>query len=698
MRHKSHAAFQVAIYALVISLGPANSLAADDDNGVVVSATRSERRNLDIPGSIDVIGAATLRDGQHKVNLSESLSRVPGLNIQNRQNYAQDLQLSIRGFGFRSNFGTRGVKLYADGIPATMPDGQGQTSSFNLSSAQRIEVMRGPLASLYGNSPGGVIQLFTEDGPARPTVNAELMSGAYGTRRLGGGFGGQSGPINYIADWSQFHTDGWRDHSSANREQFNTKIKWQASADTRISLVLGSINQPDAQDPLGLTRVQAADNPRQVDAVAIRFNTRKTNRQEQLGTTIDKRIDSGNTLRFSAYGGDRQVLQYQAIPVATGASLNTYSGGVVDLQRYFGGGSVNWIHDSNLFGKPFSTTVGVEQEMMQDRRRGFDNNSGTIGTLRRDEDNRIEGINTFIQADWRFAERMSASIGLRNTRVNVRLKDYFIKGTNGDDSGQLVFANTSPVAGLAYRLAPELSLYGSVGRGFETPTFTELAYRNGSTGMNTELKPGRNTNYEIGLKGRIGTDHRVTLAHFETQTRDEIITDTSVGGRSIFKNASKTQRSGWEAGWQAAFPAGFDSHLAYTVIDAKYTEAFVSGTSSAVAAGNRIPGVPRTSVFGELRWQHLPSGFSTSLEARHASQVIVDDQNSDAAAAYTITNLRFGLEQKAKDWRVTQTLRIDNMANVNYIGSVIVADSNSRFFETAPRRGVSVLINGKLNF
>jgi iron complex outermembrane receptor protein len=521
------------------------------------------------------------------------------------------------------------------------------------------------------------------------------MYGTYGTSRFGTQLGGQNGAVNYIADWSKFHTDGWRDHSIADREQFNAKFKWKQSEDARLSLVLNSVGQGDTQDPLGITRAQVAANPRQVDPVATRFNTRKTNRQEQAGITYDKRIDAGNNLRFSAYAGDRQVRQYQAIPVANAA---TYSGGVVDLQRYFGGGSVNWVHDGSLFGRPFSATVGAEQEMMNDRRRGFDNNSGVMGTLRRDEDNRIEATNAFAQADWRFAERASASLGLRTTRVGVELKDYFITAANPNDSGRVVFANTSPVAGLTYRVTPELSAYGSVGRGFETPTFSELAYRTGGTGMNTALKPGRNTNYELGLKGRIAADHRLSIARFETRTRDEIVTDISTGGRSIFKNASKTERSGWEAGWNAVLPAGFDSYLAYTVVDAKYSEAFVSGTSPPVAAGNRIPGVPRTSVYAELRWQHLPAGFTTAFEARHASQVFVDDQNSDSTAAYTVTNLRFSLEQKASDWRITETFRVDNLANTNYIGSVIVADSNSRFFETAPRRGVAFIINGKLAF
>ncbi len=695
MRHPGLKAVQASLAALGIAAGAGTALAADDAEGVVVSATRSERRSLDIPGSIDVVGAETLRDGQPKVNLSESLGRVPGLNIQNRQNYAQDLQLSVRGFGFRSNFGTRGIKLYADGIPVTMPDGQGQTSSFNISSAQRIEVMRGPLASLYGNSPGGVIQMFTQDGPARPSISGETMFGTFGSRRIGTQWGGQEGRLNYIADWSRFHTDGWRDHSVADREQFNSKFKWQSGQDARVTLVLNSINQNDTLDPLGLTRAQVLDNPRQVDGVALRFNTRKSNRQEQGGLSYEKRIDAGNTLRVTAYGGDRQVRQYQAIPIA---NATTYSGGVVDLQRYFGGCSFNWIHYGNLMGKPFSATVGVEQEMMNDRRRGFDNNSGTMGTLRRDEDNRIESNNAFAQADWRFAEKLSASLGLRSTRVSVTLKDYYITVPNPDDSGKVVFANTSPVAGLVYKLTPEMSLYGSAGRGFETPTFAELAYRNGATGMNTALKPGRNNNYELGLKGRFGTDHRITLVRFETRTQDEIVTDVNAGGRASFKNASKTRRSGWEASWQAALPAGFDTSVAYTVVDAKYSEAFSSGTSPAVAAGNRIPGVPRTSAYAELRWQHLPSGFNSGLEVRHASQVFVDDQNSDAAGAYTVTNLRFGLEQKAKGWRFTETLRIDNLTNIDYIGSIIVADANSRFFETAPRRGVSVIVNGKLTF
>ncbi len=675
---------------------------------VVVSATRSERKSFDVPVSIDAVSGETLREGQPKVNLSESLGRVPGLVIQNRQNYAQDLQLSIRGFGARSTFGIRGVKLYADGIPATMPDGQGQAANFDLSSAQRIEVMRGPIASLYGNSSGGVIQLFTEDGPKQPAVSGDVLVGSYGTHRFGLKLGGESSNgLNTTADWSQFHTDGYRDHSSADREQFNGKLKRQISDDTRLSFVLNALSQPETQDPLGLTRAQVEANPHQAASQATSFNTRKSIHQEQSGAVAEHRLGTEDLLRANFYIGDRQVRQYQSIPVPSGAnaaSINTYAGGVIDLQRYYDGTSLNWIHDGGWMGRPLSVTTGMEYEILHERRRGYDNNSGTAGTLRRDEDDVVTSTNIFTQADWRLFERASTTLGVRSTRVAFNSTDYFITGANPDDSGSIAFTNTSPVAGLTYRVAPEINLYVSAGRGFETPTFAELAYRsNGTTGLNFDLKPSRSTNYEVGIKGRISDYQRFTLARFDTRTRDEIVVDTNSGGRATFKNASRTSRTGWETSWQAVLPAGFDAHVAYTLLDARYEDTFTSTTGTppapvTIPAGNRIPGIPRTSLYAELRWRHVPSGFATALEARHNSKVYVDDQNSDAADSYTVANLRAGFEQKAGDWRISETLRADNLNNQNYVGSVIVADANRRFFEPAPRRNYSFVVSGRLSF
>ena len=689
-----------ASVAAALLAGAASAQSGED--GVVVSATRSERKSFDVPVSIDSVGSEALREGQPKVNLSESLARVPGLVIQNRNNYAQDLQLSIRGFGARSTFGIRGIKLYADGIPATMPDGSGQSTNFDLFSAQRIEVMRGPFASLYGNSSGGVVQVFTQDGPARPTAEAEVLLGPWGANRLGLKFGGTAttagGPsksLNYTADWSRFHTDGWRAHSSVNRQQGNTKMRWQAGEDTQVTLVANTLEQPETQDPLGISRAQMNADRRQADPVATTFNTNKSIRQTQSGVTVEHRLSAGNTLRAGVYLGDRAVRQYLAIPLAAQAAA-TSSGGIVDLSTSFGGWNFLWLHEGMLAGRPFNVTAGIEQEEMQQRRKGFLNASGTIGALKRDEDDSVSSRNLFAQADWRLTDRWAASAGLRNTRVAFNTRDFFIAAGNPDDSGRTTFSNASPVAGITFRVLPELNLYASAGRGFETPTFVELAYRNGGTGLNFALKPSRSSTVEIGIKGRVADDHRVSLAYFDTETQDEIVVDTNAGGRSTFKNASRTRRNGLEASWQAVLPANFDALLAWTLLNARYTDPFTSG--GPVQAGNRLPGVPASTLYGELRWRHPAFGFSTALEVRRNAKVFVDDANSDAAESYVVTNVRAGFEQRGERWRVSEFIRVDNIANRNYAGSVIVADGNRRFFEPALPRSVSFIVSGRREF
>src|SRR5438552_10014283 len=223
---------------------------------IVVTATRAEARAFDLPLSIDSVNATQLQQDQLQINLSESLARVPGLAVQNRWNYAQDLQVSIRGFGARANFGVRGIRLYQDYIPATMPDGQGQTGSFSLASAQRIEVLRGPFSSLYGNAAGGVISVFTEDGPAVPIAGAQLIGGSYGTWNTIAKAAGQSGAVNYVLAGNYFTIDGYRDHSEASRELGNARVKITASPDTSIVIIANALYQPEAQDPLGLTRAQ----------------------------------------------------------------------------------------------------------------------------------------------------------------------------------------------------------------------------------------------------------------------------------------------------------------------------------------------------------------------------------------------------------------------------------------------------------
>lgn len=673
--------------ALSPALAEENILRAD---AVVVTATRTEQSSFDLPVSIDSVNQAQLQDGQLQVNLSESLARIPGINVQNRQNYAQDLQISSRGFGARASFGVRGLRLYADGIPATMPDGQSQVSNFDLGSAARIEVMRGPFSSLYGNSSGGVISLFTEDGAPGATVTPSVTFGSYGTQRIGTKLSGDTGKLNYVADISSFRTDGYRDHSAAKRDTLNGKFRWALDADSKLTLVVNAVDMPEAQDPLGLTRPQFDANPKQAGANAINFNTRKSVAQNQLGLAYEQKVGAGDTVNLMVYGGRRDATQFQSIPILTQVPV-TQSGGVIDLVRDYWGIDAHWTHRAELAGAPLTATVGLNYDNLDEARKGFENfigsQLGVIGALRRNEDNHIFNFDQYAQLQWEPSEHWLLLAGLRNSQVKVNSKDKYIVGVNGDDSGATNFSATTPVLGLTWRASPALSVYASYGQGFETPTMNELSYRsNGSggllPGLNFALQASKSDNYELGVKALLGQATQLNLALFDVRTDQEIVVDDNIDGRTIFRNGGRTSRTGLEAGLATTWKNGFGLAAAYTYLDAHYRD----NVSATIRSGNAIPGIPRQSVFVEGMWQHKPSGFSSALELRHVAKVYVNDANSDAAPAYTIASLRFGFEQNSMGWKLKEFVRVDNLADRKYAGSVIVNESRSRFFEPAPGR------------
>jgi iron complex outermembrane recepter protein len=676
---------------------------------VSVSATRVERDNMDIPASIDTIDQRGIREGNPQVNLSESLNRVPGIVVQNRQNYAQDLQISSRGFGARSTFGVRGLRLIADGIPATMPDGQGQAATFNLSSAKSIEVLRGPFASLYGNSAGGVVQIFTADGPKEPTFSVNALYGSYDTTKLGAQYGGQHGPLNVVIDASRFETTGYRDHSSARRDHLNAKFKYDLGSAGVFTLVLNALDQPETEDPLGLTAAQVAANPRQAGgnfapggANAINFNTRKSITQGQAGLTYDVSLSASTKLNARVYLGDRQVTQHLAIPVATQNAI-THSGGVVDLDRGYGGAALRLTHENKLAGQPLTLSAGIDYDRMKERRRGFMNNNGVTGALKRDEDNVVSNTDLYVQAEWRIMKNFSLLAGARHSLVQFKSTDYFI-AANANDSGAVDYSRTTPVVGATWKITPVFNAYANIGRGFETPTFAELAYRfGGGSGLNFALRPANSLHREIGVKALIGDHGRANLALFRIDVTDEIVVESNTGGRSTFKNAPGTRREGLELGWTQKFLHGFEAALSYTLLNARFTQSFVTVTGTpatpvTVPAGSKLPGIAGNILFGELVWRHPSNGFHAGVELRHNGKVWVNDQNAEAASAYTVFNLRAGLQQRGRNWKLTEFVRIDNVGNRGYIGSVIVAEANNRFYEPAPKRNAMVGINAEFSF
>ncbi len=671
---------------------------------VIVTGSRAEQASFDLPAAIDVVDAARIRDNQPRVNLSEALVAVPGVVVQNRQNYAQDLQISSRGFGARSAFGVRGVRLITDGIPATMPDGQGQAATFNLDMAERIEVLRGPFSALYGNHSGGVVQLFTRDAKGPPEIEFSAVAGSDGMHKFDLNAAGQANGIGYVLDASRFETDGYRAHSASKREQGYAKLTVPTSRDGKLMVIANSLHQRDTQDPLGITWATFQRDPRagEIDTsdtlspqrtFADRYDTRKSIDHQQAGLQWQQNFGA-DRLQLTVYGGNREVIQYQSFSRAFQAPA-THSGGVVDFDRDFHGVDLNWRDVRSLAGGTLRTTLGLEYASSKDSRQGYENyvgdQFGVRGRLRRDEQDDLSSLDPYVQTEWEGGQWVLTA-GLRRTSLDVDVTDDFLG--NGNDSGGVDYSGTAPVLGVLYKLTPNLNVYASAARGFETPTLNELFYSGSGNGFNFNLRPSRSTNLEAGLKTMLGADTRLDLALFQVRTDGELTVDASSGGRTSYRNAGETLRRGVELSFDTRFGPGLNARVAASALRAVYEDGF--GT---IPAGNRLPGVPRASLYGELGWTAADGKLNAALETIATGKVNPDDANAATPApGYGIVNARVQARQEMGEWRFKQFARLNNLFDRDYVGSVIVGDSNRRFYEPAPGRNWVLGVSAQYQF
>lgn len=690
-------------YCILMSMGCISSplVWAEDLNSDVaklptlhVEATRTDTGYLQTPASVFRIETPQV-DSSSQVNLTEVVKGIPSLQIRNRENYAQDLQLSMRGFGARSTFGVRGIRLYVDGIPATMPDGQGQTSNIDLSSLDHVEVLTGPFSSLYGNSSGGTILTYTKEGQGKDSIELSYSGGSHDKSRAGlvlqGGAKGANEP-SYIISSSYFDTDGYREHSGAEKVLNNAKLSWNLDDGSKINWVTNYV-KIHADDPQGLTHDQWNANPKQQVPFLKQFNVRKDIEQTQTGVTWSKPINDKNELYAMAYLGNRQVTQYQSIPKSTQDASINHAGGVIDFERNYYGADFRWTGKELLPNTTLS--VGVALDAMDEDRKGFENfnlvngqpSYGVKGNLRRDEDNTLWNIDPYLQASWQFLPTWRLDTGVRYSNVHYKSEDNYL--SNGDDSGKTDYDKVLPSVALSWQILPELMAYVSYAKGFETPTFTEMAYRpDGQSGFNFDLTASTSDTYETGLKSQNQLGD-FTLAVFQTKTKDDIVSAGNSNGRSTFRNADKTLREGVEFAWNKKLWRDLIATASYSYLDATFDADIPAlGNIAQISSGNAIPGIAKNQAYASLAWQ--PShGLYGGVDVQYMDKVYVNDTNSDAAPSYSVTSANVGYAWVMGDWKVNSFARVDNLFDKKYAGSVIVNDGNSRYFEPADGRNWS---------
>ncbi|UYF67371.1 TonB-dependent receptor [Klebsiella pneumoniae] len=674
-----------ALPALLLPLIAAAQAA--DEQTMVVTAAPTMVSELDTPAAVSVVNGDEMRQAAPRVNLSESLGAVPGLQVQNRQNYAQDLQLSIRGFGSRSTYGVRGLRIYVDGIPATMPDGQGQTSNIDIGSVDTIEVLRGPFSALYGNSSGGVINVTSQTGTQPPTVEASSYYGSFGTWHYGMkatgavGDGSHAGDVDYTVSTNRFTTHGYRDHSGARKNLANARLGVRINDVSKLTLLLNSVDIK-ANDAGGLTADEWRDNPRQSPR-GDQYNTRKNTRQTQAGLRYERQLSAQDDLSVMMYAGERETTQFQSIPRAPQLKPS-HAGGVIDLTRHYQGIDTRLTHRGELL-VPVTLTAGLDYENMSERRKGYENfvmvngapQYGEQGALRRNERNLMWNVDPYLQTQWQLTDKLSLDAGVRYSSVWFDSNDYYITPGNGDDSGDASYHKWLPAGSLKYALTDAWNVYLSAGRGFETPTINELSYRSDNqSGLNFGLKPSTNDTVEIGSKTRIGNG-LFTAALFQTNTDNEIVVDSSSGGRTSYKNAGKTRRQGMELGLDQQFGESWRLKAAWTWLDATYR---TNVCDDASCNGNRIPGIARNMGYASFGYQP-EQGWYAGSDIRYMSDIMANDENTAKAPSWTVVGLTTGYKWSYGRMDMDLFGRIDNLFDREYVGSVIVNESNGRYYE-----------------
>ncbi|MCC7414033.1 MAG: TonB-dependent receptor [Gammaproteobacteria bacterium] len=645
---------------------------------IVVTSTRVDKDRLKVPMAISAVGQDEVQNTQ-QLGIDESLNRLPGVFFQNRYNFAQDLRVSIRGFGARANFGIRGIKIFTDGIPATVTDGQGGVDDIDIGSTRRIEVIRGPSSALYGSAAGGVISLFTEDGPPTPFVQLGLSAGEYDFQKYQAKAGGQTGALNWLVNSSYLNMEGYRGHSWVQHGQATGKFRYDIDESSTFTTIVSAFDSPRADDPGGLRAADVATDRKQAFCGLSAFNdscafqSGEAIDQQKIGFVYNKSFGAAHSIMLRNYYIWRNFESNQPF----------MDSGTIAFDRFFFGGGGQYTWTGQLFGHPNRVVVGFDAESQQDDRERWDNLFGVKGPLTLHQAEQADAVGVFIQNEFTITDNLELTVGGRYDRIDLTVDDSFL--SNGDESGDLDFDEFSPMVGLLWSPLTQINMYFNYSTAFETPTFTELsnpAAAGTAGGFNPDLTAQKADNIEIGIKGLIGSRIGYDAAAFRIDVADEITNTVTVGSRAFFNNADTT-REGVEAALTVNVFEGLDATFTYTWSD--FT--FDSFSLDPGAEGNNLPGIPENQFYAALAYEHR-SGLYVTWDFLHVDNYYGDNANTVENSAYQVSNLRFGRPFRFDRLRVDPYFGINNMFDEEYIGNVRLNAFGGRYFEPAPKKNV----------
>ena len=653
------------------SNGQSNSTTPTQLTPMTVTTTRSETPVNEVPAAVGVIEKDDIQLGLPTIGLDESLDRMPGVFVQNSLNFSQDPRISIRGFGTRAAFGVREIKILVDGIPETSPDGQTQLDNIDLGATQRIEVLRGPVSSLYGNASGGVINIITEDGPATPFVETRLIGGSYGFQKYQAKAGGQVGNLNFLLNTSYFSLSGYRDQSRTQNTLFSGKFRYTINPTSDITMLLSLLDSPLADDPGGVNRAQAEADPRSARDLNVLLDGGEKVTQGKMGFVYRNQFLPGHEIIVTQYSLFRQFSAKLPIVPAAGT-------GFARFDRFGVGGGVKYAYDDYFWGFRNRFMIGVDTEYQIDNRRRHVNENGFRGALGLHQDEDVRSVGPFFRNEFYLLDNLILSAGLRYDNIRFTVDDRF--RSDGDDSGVRTFDQLSPMGGIVFSPLPYVQLYTNVSTAFQVPTTTELANPNEGGGFNASIDPQKAINYEIGSRGTLWERLQYDVAFFWIVIDNELIQFETESGRTFFRNAGRSERRGTEVYFNLPFLQSFNWTLSYTFLDAEFDRYI---TPNGRFDNNDEPGIPPHQLFTELAYYH-PSGFYAALSLLFVDDFYVNDANTEQNDAYTVLNMRLGYEFRLGRSTISPFIGFKNINDEAYNAQTRLNAFGSRYFEPAP--------------
>jgi len=629
------------------------------------------------PYAVSVLGAAQMREGKSGVFLEEALAGLPGVQVQNRYNFAGAERITVRGFGARAQFGIRGVRILVDGIPATMPDGQSSLDHLDLSTLGRAEILRGPGSALYGNAAGGVLTFHSQPPSERPHHQVRVVGGGDGLLNLSASSSMTVESTGVLLGVSHLDFDGFRDDPTRDGHVYGV---------TRRQVLNGQLTRPlgpgtltvtanalslDAESAGSLNAAALAAGSRSAWASNVTQRTRDEIVQLQGGAAW-RGVLGGAMGEVAVWGIRRSLLGY--IPPT-----------IIDLDRAAGGLRV-LLNGSARQGR-LQWGAGAEVEFQRDDRLNYANDEGEADALTLDQLETVRSTGAFLHGGLDLGSRVRAGATARYDRFRFEAEDRFTGPTDPDDSGVRTMDRVSPTLGVTVDVGSEAVAWANVSSSLETPATTELVNRpDGAGGFNPELEPQTTTGFELGIRGRGGDRFSWELALFRAELRDALVAFEVEGqaGRVFFRNAGEVRHEGAEALLRAVLGRGLAAQLTVSRLDARFQD-FLEGGSD--FSGNRVPGVAPHRV--EALVSHEGHRWYWALEGTWTDRVPANDGNTERSEAYALLDVRAGLRRVGlASLDLAPFGGVNNVLDETYAASLVVNAFGGRFYEPGPARSV----------